>query len=103
MTDMKDYLKNHFEDVLAMAGAIVVLLGVGFAATTALADEAEGVAATAVAIHTAGGASAARGRRANDEAAAETIEALRIDTELDLDLKLGDLTSTLVAGAYSRP
>ena len=99
---MKDYLKNHFEDVLAVAGAIVVLLGVGFAATTALADEAEGVAATAVAIHTAGDASAARGREANGDAAAESVEALRADTALDLDIQFSDHTSTLIAGTYSR-
>ena len=99
---MKDHLKNHVEDVLAVAGAIIVLLGVGFAATAALADEADGVATTAVAIHTAGDVSAARGREANGDAAAETVATLRADTALDLDIQFSDHTSTLIAGTYSR-
>lgn len=103
MTNMMDHLKDHIEDLLAAAGAIVVLLAVAFAANSALADEADGVSATAIAIHTAGSISAARGRKANGEAMAETVEALRADTALDLDIRLRDHTSTLVAGAYSRP
>lgn len=96
-------MKDRIEDALALAGALIVLLGVGFAATTALAEGTDGVSATAVAIHTAGDASAARGRKASGDAAAKTVKALRADTALDLDLRLTDRTSTLIAGASSKP
>lgn len=84
-------------DGLALAGALIALVGVVLAANTALASEKDTVDATAVAIHTAADATVASAEAANREAAAAAAAAVRRDTRLDLDIRLLGRTSLQVA------
>jgi phage tail protein X len=71
-------------DGLALAGALIALAGVVLAANSALADEVQ--------------VTDSIGKKAATEAAEEAIEALRQKTRVDLDIRLPDLKSTLIAG-----
>lgn len=93
-------MKNrNFENKLAWIGALVVLVGVSSAATTAFAAEpSDSVTTTLAAKRTDAVAETIIGaRKANAEAAAEAAAALRTKTTLELDIQLGDLSSTLIA------
>lgn len=93
-------MKNrNIENRLAWVGVLIVLIGVSAAATSAFATESSDATtiATAAERDYAVAEPVNGARRANAEAAAEAAEALKIETALDLDIQLGDLTSTLIA------
>lgn len=87
---------TNIEDRLAMLAALVVLVGVTFAAGDALAQEAAGVTTTAVAIHDTSVSTLANAEQANEEAAAHAAESLALTNWIDLDIQLVDRTSTLL-------
>ena len=83
--------------VVALLGAVVVLLGVSFAAEDALAKETRDVTTTVAAEDAA--ASALRiAEKASKDAAAHAAESLALDVLIDLDIRLTDTSSTLIAG-----
>lgn len=84
-------------NALAMVGAILVLVGVTFAATSALADGHGDVVSRAVAIHGAAETSADTAARAHAEAAERAAERIALANELDLDIRLLDRRSDQVA------
>lgn len=88
---------SNLEERLALIGALVVLLGVSMAAEDALADDAE-ITTTAIAIHEAAEDTLETARMANREAAADAAESLALENWIDLDFRLEDHTSTLIAG-----
>lgn len=86
-------LENH----LALLAAVVVLIGVSFAAEDALAKETRDVTDMAVAADAA--ASALKiAEKASKDSAARAAEALAMDVLVDLDIKLADTSSTVMAG-----
>jgi hypothetical protein len=87
---------RKIENGLALAGAIVVLIGVSFAADNALAEEIADVTTTAVAIHNASENTLTGAETANAESAADAIASLVLKTRIELDIQLGDRTSTLM-------
>lgn len=89
---------RNFEDNLALIAALIVLLGVSFAAEDALAKNSTGVTSRALAIHNAAESTLGDAAEANVEAATRADESLAQETCIDLDIKLGDRTSMLVAG-----
>ncbi len=90
---------RNIENKLALFGALIVLIGVSAAATSALAAEPTDERATTVAAKRDDSANVTiRGaRKANAEAAKEAAEAIEAETTLELEMQLGDLTSTLIA------
>jgi hypothetical protein len=88
---------RNFEDNLALIAALIVLLGVSFAAEDALAKNSTGVTSTALAIHNAAESTLVDAAEANVEAVTRAVESLAQETCIDLDIKLGDRTSTLMA------
>ncbi len=88
---------GNVENRLALLGAMLVLVGVAFAAGSALASDFSDVSSTAVAIHTAADTSLARARKANDAAVAHASTAVVLDVRLDLDNRLADRKSELLA------
>ena len=88
---------KNFENNLALIGALIVLVGVSFAAEEALGFETADVTTTAVAIHGAGCSTISGAAKANADAAAEAAKSLALENWIALDIKLQDRTSTLVA------
>lgn len=86
-------LENH----LALLGAVIVLVGVSFAAEDALAKETQDVTNMAVAADAAASALEIA-EKASKDSAARAAESLALDVLLDLDIRLTDTSSTLVAG-----
>ena len=82
---------------LALIGAIIVLIGVTVAANTALADDAKGGRAVSVTTESVTNKDKAPADNANREAADAALERLAIDTKLELEIRLADRTSTIVA------
>lgn len=82
---------------LAVIGAFIVLIGVLAAAGSALAADADDVVATAVAIHDAADTSIDVAVRAHVEAADHAFERIASDIRLDLDIRLLDQKSAVVA------
>lgn len=82
---------------LAVAGAILVLVGVLFAAGSALAADNNAIVTTAVAIHSAADTSIDVAAQAHAEAADSALERIESDNRLDLDIRLLDQNSELVA------
>jgi hypothetical protein len=89
---------NNLVNGLALAGAMIVLVGVFFAANGALASEADTVETTAVAAQDASESALATARSATVEAAADAVKAMGKENELDLDIRLIDRKSMLIAG-----
>lgn len=87
---------RNVENRLALVGAMLVLIGVTFAASSALASDISDVSSTAVAIHTAADRSLEQAHKANHAAVAAT--AIVLDVELDLDIRLSVRNSILLAG-----
>ena len=87
---------RKIENGLALAGAIVVLIGVSFAADNALAEEIADVTTTAVAIHNASANTLSSAEMANAESAANAVASLALETRIELDIQLEDRTSTLM-------
>ena len=88
---------RNIENGLAVAGAILVLVGVLFAAASALADETNGVTATGIAIHGAAETSVETAATAHAEAAEAAAERMARNNELDLDIRFFDRMSNRVA------
>ena len=85
-------LENH----LALLGAVVVLIGVSFAAEDALAKETRDVNNTVVAADAA--ASALKiAEEASEYSAARAAESLAMDMLTDLEIRHEDAKSTLIA------
>jgi len=82
---------------LALIGAVLVLVAVTVAANTALAEDAKGgraLGATADALTDKGKALADKAAREAADAASDRIA---LDNKLDLEIRLTDRTSTIVA------
>ena len=88
---------RNVENGLALAGAIVVLIGVSFAADNAFAEENANVTSTAVAIHNAGDTTLSIAEKANAETAAIAVASLELENSIEFDIQFRDRTSTLVA------
>ena len=89
---------RNIEERLALLGVLLVLIGVSSAAEEALAAETAEVMTTAVAIHDAADDTLEIAEQANAEAAARAAEALAKENGLDLDIRLSDHSSLLIAG-----
>ena len=96
----EDLMMNakNIEERLALLGVLLVLIGVSSAAEEALAAETAEVTTTAVAIHEAADDTLEIAEQANAEAAAKAAAALAKENGLDLDIRLSDHTSVLIAG-----
>ena len=88
---------RNLENNLALLGAVIVLIGVSFAAEDALAKETPEITTTAVAIHNAAAVTLEIAEEANADAARRAARSLALETVIDLDIKLEDTTSTLIA------
>lgn len=88
---------RNFENKLAYVGALIVLIGVFAAATSALADTSANAESTVVVEHSAAKETIRGAREAITESAAQANEALEAETTFDLENQLSDITSMLVA------
>jgi hypothetical protein len=97
---LKDTLMKarNIENNLALIGALIVLVGVSFAAEDALGFETADVTSTAVAIHDVADSTTSGAAKANADAAALAAKSLARENWIDLDIKHDDHTSMLVAG-----
>jgi hypothetical protein len=89
---------RNIENKLAYAGVLIVLIGVLFAATSALAAEPANVAGTPAVERDGTDETIVGARKAIAEAAVEAAESLKAENTIELDMQLSDLTSTLIAG-----
>jgi len=98
-----EYLKDtlmkakNIENNLALVGALIVLVGVSFAAEDALGFETADVTTTATAIHDVADSTTSSAAQATADAAALAAKSLARENWIDLDIKLEDHRSTLVA------
>ncbi|MDH3303858.1 MAG: hypothetical protein OEM50_02785 [Gammaproteobacteria bacterium] len=88
---------RNVENRLAYVGALIVLIGVTWAAGSAFGAEPKRFEAAAVADREALDHAVVGAREAMTEAAANAAEALRAENKFDLDNHLNVLTSTLMA------
>lgn len=88
---------KYFEKGLAFAGTVLVLIAVGAAANSALADEMLTADAEVSAAQTTADESKAIAESASLAAVADAIESLIDDTRLDLDIRMLSQSSTLLA------
>lgn len=88
---------RNIENRLAYVGALIVLVGVTWAASSAFGAEHTNYATAAVAETDAMNDTIVIARQAMTEAAAKAAEALKAENKFDLDNQLNDLTSTLIA------
>ena len=86
------------EERLALLAALVVLVGVSFAAGDAFAQESPTLTATAVAIHAIPDETLEIAARANAEAASRAADSLARQNWVDLEIRLEDRRSELIAG-----
>lgn len=86
---------KKIENGLALLGALLVMVGVMFAASSALANDAKG--GRAPTAETATGSLQGRAEQANRDAADSAIESIADDNRLDLEIRLSDRTSNTVA------
>jgi len=86
---------RNIENRLAYVGALIVLIGVTWAASSAFGAEPTNYAAAADCDTT--NTTVAIARQAMTEAATKAAEALKAENKFDLDNQLNDLTSTLMA------
>ena len=96
---LKDTLMKakNIENNLALVGALIVLIGVSFAAEDALGFETADVTTTATAIHDVADSTTSSAAQATADAAALAAKSLARENWIDLDIKLDDHRSTLVA------
>ena len=88
---------TNIEERLALIGAVLVLIGVSSAADDALAGETA-ITTTPVAVHDTRDNTKEIAAEANKEAAAKAAQSLAKKNWLDLDIRLEDHITTLVAG-----
>ena len=86
------------EERLALLAALVVLVGVSSAAGDAFAQERQTITATAVAIHAIPDATLEIAAEANAESAARAARSLARQNGIDLEIRLEDRRSGLIAG-----
>ncbi|MBT8081543.1 MAG: hypothetical protein KJP08_01955 [Gammaproteobacteria bacterium] len=86
------------EERLALLAALVVLIGVSSAAGDAFAQESPTINATAVAIHTVPDATLEIAAAANAEAAQRAAQSLARQNWVELEIRLEDRRSQLIAG-----
>ncbi|MCH7835076.1 MAG: hypothetical protein IH911_08385 [Proteobacteria bacterium] len=79
---------RNVENWLALVGAMLVLIGVTFAASSAFADDVNDVSSTPVPIHTAAVQSVIEARKANHAAVVNAATAIVLGVERDLDIRL---------------
>jgi len=89
---------RNIENRLALIGALIVLLGVSWAAGSAFAAETETAASATVAERLLNDETIIGARKAIMEAAAEAAESLKAENETDLDIQHADLTSLIAGG-----
>ncbi|MGB5164292.1 MAG: hypothetical protein WBN09_04170 [Woeseiaceae bacterium] len=89
---------NNLVNGLALAGAMIVLVGVFFAANGALASNVDVVETTAALANEASENAIAKARRATVAAAADAVKAMDKENELDLDIRLIGRKSMIIAG-----
>ncbi|MCO4810014.1 MAG: hypothetical protein KC572_00315 [Gammaproteobacteria bacterium] len=88
---------RNIENNLALVGALIVLVGVSFAAEDALGVEFADVTSTAIAIHDVANSTTSGAAQANADSAALAAKSLARANWIDLDIKLNDHRSTLIA------
>lgn len=88
---------RNIENNLAVFGALIVLVGVSFAAGDAFGAETADVTSTAIAIHDVSPDTTSGAEKANKDAAAKAAESLAIENSINLEIKLESRTSTLIA------
>lgn len=88
---------RKFENKLATIGALVVLIAVFAAASSAFAEEPSDAAEPAVVERSAAKETIGGARDAIAESAAEANKALKAEITFDLENQLSDITSTLIA------
>jgi hypothetical protein len=89
---------RNIENGLALLGAMIVIIGVSFAAESALAKESAHVTANAEAIQDVANHTLQGAKQANHEAASQAAKSLASENWIDLDIRFDDRTSVLVAG-----
>ena len=89
---------KNIEERLAVLAVLFVLIGVSSAAEEALAADTAEITTTAVAIHDAAEETLEIAEQANAETAAEAAAALAEEIGPDLDIRLNDHSSVLIAG-----
>ena len=89
---------RNIENGLALIGATIVIIGVSFAAESALAKESAHVTATTAAINDVADNTLQGAEEAVNEAASLAAKSLATEIWIDLDIKFDDRTSTLAAG-----
>lgn len=89
---------RNIENGLALLGAMIVIIGVSFAAESALAKESAHVTATAATINDVADNTIRGAKQAINEAASQAAQSLATENWVDLDIKFVDHTSSLAAG-----
>lgn len=89
---------RHTVNGLAIAGAIVALVGVAVAANDALAAESDVIEPTTISIDDVSASALASAETANTEAAADALSAVELSNKLDLDIQLVDHNSFVLVG-----
>ena len=89
---------RNIENGLALLGAMIVIVGVSFAAESALAKESANSTATTEAIKDVADNTLQGAKQANHEAASQAARSLASENWIDLDIRFDDRTSMLVAG-----
>ena len=84
--------KRNVENGLALAGAVLVLVGVTFAASSALAEESPRVDAAPTTVDIAAD-------EINRDAARDAVDRIALDNALDLDIRFKSHISDLVAAS----
>jgi len=90
---------RNIENRLAWIGALIVLVGVSFAAGSAFAAETANTAGTVAVERPATDETIAGAKKAMIDAAADAAKSLQAENALDLDIHVNDLSSTLIARA----
>lgn len=89
---------RNIENGLALMGAVIVLIGVSFAAENALAEETADVTTTSEATSNVADDTLHGAEIANVETASRAVASLALENWIDLDNQFEDRTSTLIAG-----
>jgi hypothetical protein len=90
---------RDLENRLALLGAIVVLIGVSSAATSAFAADNSFPAENVVNLSEIAQVTAEGGRHANQRIADAALEAITLNNGIDLDIAFANRTSRLIADA----
>ena len=89
---------RNIENGLALIGAMIVIVGVSFAAGSALAKESAPVTPTTAAFNDVADKTLQGAEQAINEAARQAAKSLATETSIDLDIKFDDRTSVTAMG-----